>query len=310
MTMPTLNELNRPALHVIANSSEAIHISDIRAQLVDHFGLTATDLEETMESGEKRFDNRLRWAVGFLRRAGLSHSPFKGAFQCTSEGKVFLEKHSGLIERKTLMELIEKQRIGVDAVEEIDQTTPIADSSTDTNLDDLSDATPDDQIELAFQLTIEGLVDDLIDSISRVSPDRFEILVLELLAKMGYGEPEHTGKSSDGGIDGVINRDALGLEKVYVQAKRWANQVGEPEIRNFSGSLDPFGATKGVFITTSTFSKTARQTARAISAGPKLIRLVDGNELAHLMIQHGVGVVTKNTYQIKKLDENYFGEEF
>ena len=133
--------------------------------------------------------------------------------------------------------------------------------------------------------------------------------MVDLLVKMGYGQGETIGRSGDGGIDGIINQDALGLDKVYIQAKRYTvGSVGEPEIRNFSGSLDPYGATKGVFITTSTFSNTAHQTAQTISAGNKLIRLVDGNELAHLMIKHGVGVVTEYTYQIKKLDENYFAE--
>ena len=164
-------------------------------------------------------------------------------------------------------------------------------------------------MELAFKESMAKLADDLLSQIRNESPIRFEFLVLDLLSRMGYGQPAHTGRSGDGGIDGIINQDALGLEKVYVQAKRWANQVGEPEIRNFSGSLDPHGATKGVFITTSTFSSVARQTARTISAGNKFIRLVDGNELAHLMIRHGVGVVTTYTYEIKKLDENYFSEE-
>ena len=133
--------------------------------------------------------------------------------------------------------------------------------------------------------------------------------MVDLLVKMGYGQGETIGRSGDGGIDGIINQDALGLDKVYIQAKRYTvGSVGEPEIRNFSGSLDPYGATKGVFITTSTFSNTAHQTAQTISAGNKLIRLVDGNELAHLMIKHGVGVVTEYTYLIKKLDENYFAE--
>ena len=125
---------------------------------------------------------------------------------------------------------------------------------------------------------------------------------------MRYGTGEAVGGSGDGGIDGVINQDPLGLEKVYLQAKRWANQVGEPEIRNFSGSLDARGAAKGVFITTSNFSGTARQTAETISAGSKFIRLIDGSELARLMIEHGVGVVTEFTYKLKKLDENYFSE--
>ena len=120
---------------------------------------------------------------------------------------------------------------------------------------------------------------------------------------------EAVGKSGDGGIDGIINQDALGLEKVYMQAKRWQNQVGEPEIRNFSGSLDARGASKGVFVTTSSFSGNAKQTAQIISPGNKFIRLVDGPELAKLMLAHEVGVITQYTYRIQKLDENYFAEE-
>ena len=142
------------------------------------------------------------------------------------------------------------------------------------------------------------------------APAQFERLVVNLLEQMGYGEGKVVGRSGDGGIDGIISQDALGLEKVFVQAKRYtAGSVGEPEIRNFSGSLDAQGASKGVFITTSTFSSTARQTAQTISAGNKFIRLVDGTELTQLMIRHGVGVVTERTYEIKKLDENYFTEE-
>ena len=128
-----------------------------------------------------------------------------------------------------------------------------------------------------------------------------------MLANMGYGDGKVTGRTGDRGIDGVLNQDALGLEKVYVQAKRFDYaQVGEPEIRNFSGSLDPFGASKGVFITTSSFSNTARQTAENISRGGKFIRLIDGQELAELMMISGVGVVTEVTYEVKKLDANYF----
>ena len=170
--------------------------------------------------------------------------------------------------------------------------------------------TPKDMMDAGHGRLHNELADEIKENVSRVSPTHFERLVLDLLKKMAYGEPEHTGRSSDGGIDGVINQDALGLEKVYVQAKRYTSgAVGEPEIRNFSGSLDAKGASKGVFITTSTFSSTARQTAQTISAGSKFIRLVDGNELAQLMIRHGVGVVTEYTYEIKKLDENYFADE-
>ena len=125
---------------------------------------------------------------------------------------------------------------------------------------------------------------------------------------MDYGKGQQVGGSGDGGIDGIIDQDPLGLERIYIQAKRWANPIGEPEIRNFAGSLDAKGAAKGVFITNSTFSSTAKRTAETISAGTKFIRLIDGRKLAELMIEHGVGVVTERTYEVKKVDENYFAE--
>ncbi len=163
-----------------------------------------------------------------------------------------------------------------------------------------------EQMDESFLELNARLSGELLESVKSISPDTFESLVVRLLERMGYGEGSVVGQSGDGGIDGIINQDPLGLEKVYIQAKRWQNQVGEPEIRNFSGSLEAKGANKGVFITTSAFSSSARQTARYISAGSKYIRLIDGEELTHLMIEHGVGVVTETAYEIKKIDENYF----
>ena len=183
-----------------------------------------------------------------------------------------------------------------------------AGSTRDTAaLDD--DTSPRDKIHSAHRELREKLEDELLVSISQISPESFERLGLNLLKKMGYGEPEPTGGPGDAGIDGIIHQDALGLEKVYIQAKRWKGQVGEPEIRTFSGSLDARGATKGVFVTTSRFSASAQQTAKTISAGNKFIRLIDGPELARLMIDHEVGVITQHTYKIQKLDENYFADE-
>lgn len=169
-----------------------------------------------------------------------------------------------------------------------------------------SDLTHHEQMAESFLVLNARLSEELLESAKSISPDIFERLVVRLLERMGYGEGSVVGQSGDGGIDGIINQDPLGLEKVYIQAKRWQNQVGEPEIRNFSGSLEAKGANKGVFITTSTFSSTARQTAQFISAGNKFIRLIGGEELARLMIEHGVGVVTETTYEVKKIDENYF----
>ncbi len=162
----------------------------------------------------------------------------------------------------------------------------------------------------AYKGLLANLISDLRATVNGVNPDRFEQLVVKLLEKMGYGEGRAIGRSGDGGIDGIINQDALGLEKVYIQAKRYTTgSVGEPPIRNFAGSMIANGATKGVFITTAVFSDTARETAANVSRRNETIRLIDGQELAHLMIRHGVGVITEYTYEIKKLDENYFAEE-
>ena len=164
-----------------------------------------------------------------------------------------------------------------------------------------------------------GLAADLIDTLHHIPPSSFEHTVLDLLHKMGYGRARHTGRSGDGGIDGIIDHDGLGLglDSVCVQAKRWNGQVGEPEIRSFSGSLDPHGAARGILVTTSCFSESARRTAETISAGGKIIRLVDGRELAQLMIDYGVGVTTDTPHHARKnvtpysdtgLDENYFNQ--
>ena len=169
--------------------------------------------------------------------------------------------------------------------------------------------TPEELMAQSARQLQTKLADELLESITQLTPDRFEQLVVNLLEKMGYGKGEAVGRSHDGGIDGIINQDKLGFEKVYIQAKRWSNQVGEPEIRNFSGSLDAKGAAKGVFITTSTFSSPAKRTAQNISTGNRLILLIDGQELTKWMIEHGVGVVTLSTYKVQKIDEIYFAED-
>ena len=159
---------------------------------------------------------------------------------------------------------------------------------------------------ISHQELNDNLADELLDVIMKeISPDSFERLVVGLLEKMGYGEGEAVGRSGDGGIDGIINQDALGLEKVYIQAKQWGdqNKVGSTQIQTFVGAMNIKGASKGVFITTATFTSQALQTAQGSSV---ILRLIDGPELARLMIHYGVGVVTEFTYEVKKLDENYF----
>ena len=247
-----------------------------------------------------------------LRWANLIEYPRRGQIKITRQGEEFIKKHEGLpindaAINKWKQEQEQLKSIGGDD-NSTDAPVPVAATSAPSADIDESDADPDEIIAAAYQQLQDKLADDMLDALKGVDPYQFERIVLALLEKMGYGTGQQVGRSGDGGIDGVIDQDPLGLEKIYIQAKRWQNTVGEPEIRNFSGSLATNGAAKGVFITTSNFSTTARQAAQTISAGIQLIRLINGHELAVLMIQHGVGVVTEITYEVKKLDENYFSD--
>ncbi len=243
-----------------------------------------------------KFEDRLSDGIYYLKKAGLLQSPTRACFQVTTRGREFL-KGTGDLNDKELRLLIAEN-----------EGRPVVGDDVDA-LGTVDEDSPYEQIAVLYQELYGRLAEDLLERVKRVSPANFERLVVNLLEKMGYGQGQAIGGSGDGGIDGIINQDALGLEKVYIQAKRWQNQVGTPEIRTFSGSLEAKGASKGVFITSSSFGPNARETARYISAGNKFIRLIDGEELARLMIDHGVGVISEITYDVKKLDENYFAED-
>ncbi len=295
MTVPSQGELHRPVLEIAAENGEAMSSRQYLEIIADRLSLTEEDLRERVPSGYSRAQVNLEFGLSYLTRAGLLYRPSKGRFAVTTEGRRYLKSHPGPMTRSQINELI-RQR-------ESEQGTlpPI---STDND-----DASPEDKITAGHSEMQEKLTDELLDSISRASSGDFEKLVVDLLEKMGYGKGDVRGGSGDGGIDGTIKQDALGLEWVYMQAKRWQGGVGVKEIREFSGSMDPLGASKGVFVTTSWFSESAKKTAEDTSKRGKLIRLIDGQELAKLMMDHGVGVVTTHTYTIQKLDENYFSEE-
>ncbi len=297
MAIPTQAELYRPILEIAASVGERLKPSQVADLVSDQFNLSDEERQEKIKSGARRIKKVADWAVWSLRKASLMHSPSHGWSEITQQGREFLDSHAGAITNADLPKL--QQANGAEA-----DTTNTSNGSVESN----TDVTPEELMERSDRQLRAKLADELLESIMKLTPDRFEQLVVNLLEKMGYGKGEAVGRSGDGGIDG-INQDPLGLEKVYIQAKRWSSQVGEPEIRNFSGSLDAKGAAKGVFITNSTFSSTAKETARNISAGNKLIRLIDGQELVKLMIQHGVGVVTESIYEVKKMDENYFTED-
>ena len=296
MAVPRLDELHRPVLEIANSSSRRLTRKEFVERLTDVFSLTDADLQEMLPSGgQTRIENRTNWAITDLKKAGLMDNPARNQWEITQKGREFLVDMQGMIKFAELHKLWP----------ESGQTPNAAASSTSDSVD----ITPDEQMAIGHRQHLESLSDEILDSLKGVTPAGFERLVVEFLSKMGYGIGQVLGRSGDQGVDGILNQDKLGLEKVFTQAKRHASgQVGEPEIRNFSGSLVAQGATKGVFITTSSFSPTARQTAESISMGTQFIRLIDGRELSALMIENDVGVITQMTYTVKKVDANYFAD--
>ena len=295
MAVPSLDELHRPVLELMNGASSPLTRKQVTENLIVAFALTDSDMQEIVPSGQSRIENSANWAMTDLKKAGLIDNPQRNQWEITQTGREYVATHSGIIKFQEL------EKMWPERGDDTHFHTSISPGSVEN--------TPEEQIARSYQQQRDKLSDEILENIKAISPSSFERLVVELLAKMGYGEGKAVGKSGDGGIDGILNQDTLGLEQVYVQAKRYESaQVPEPEIRNFSGSLDPHGASKGVFLTTSTFSSTARQTAQNISRGGKSIRLIDGKELADLMVRHSVGVVTEITYEVKKLDANYFAE--
>lgn len=296
MAVPTLDELHSPVLEIANASTQRLTRKEFLERLTVVFSLSDTDLREMVPSGKQsRIENRTNWAITDLKKAGLLNNPQRNQWEITQTGRDFLADQQGIIKFSDLQKLWPESQ----------ESSGVPATSTSGS----AEITPDEQMAMSHAQHQNMLSEEILDSVKGLTPSGFEHLVVELLSRMGYGDGRVVGHSGDQGIDGILNQDALGLEKVYVQAKRHtSNQVGEPEIRNFSGSLGAQGATKGVFMTTSTFSPTATQTAQAISFGNQFIRLVDGVELAELMVRHGVGVVTEITYEVKKLDANYFAD--
>lgn len=308
MAVPVQAKLHRPILEFLSGVDEASK-KEVIDEMARRFSLSDADIRERTPSGyTTRLQTNITFARSYLKNAGLLEPHSRGKFQITTEGRKLLRNHDGDITFRQLQALRKQREEGKEDSLELQGNQQTFSPASEALEEDV-DMAPDERMKKAYKQWQKILVGELLDSIAAISPEGFERLVVRLLDKMGYGKGERVGGSGDGGIDGVINQDALGLEKVYVQAKRWDSQVGEPPIRNFAGSLDAHGATKGVFITASTFSQTAKQTAKKISAGNKVIRLIDGLELARLMIEHGVGVVNEYTYKLKKLDGNYFIDE-
>lgn len=305
MPIPDFQTLMLPILQDLTNgerSSQQTHDS-----LAEHFALTPEELVVRIPSGRaKTFQNRIGWAKTHMKAAGLISSPRRGVYLLTSRGRDIVASNPPSVGLTTLTQYPEyvafREGNGTATVVRGRAAAPAA--SADAR-------TPDELIEEGHQQLRLSLVVELRERIAQMSPQGFEQLVIDVLTAMGYGGPQEdsglvVGRSGDGGIDGVIKEDRLGLETIYVQAKRWENTVGRPDIQRFAGALQGQRARKGVFITASTFSAEAREYATSIQT---TIVLVDGAQLAELMIDHDVGVTLSKRVDIKRIDSDYFADE-
>lgn len=277
---------------------------EIRNELAILMNLTKQDTEELLDSGnESKFQNRSNWSIQYLFKAQFIERPKRAHYVLTDLGKEFIERNGFNV---TVDDLYE-----IESFKEFMKpgSSKPAVNSTDDKENQEINQTPKEQIEEAISLLNDNLKDELLEEVLSMDPFQFERLVLELLVKMGYGgrnlkNIQNTTASNDEGIDGLIKEDALGLDHIYIQAKRWKNTVGRPEIQNFVGALTGHGASKGVFMTTSQFSKQAVLYADRHLA-TKIV-LIDGKELVNLMITYDLGVNIADTYQIKDIDIDYF----
>jgi restriction system protein len=307
MPIPDYQTIMLPLLQYISDGKEH-SLRETITYLADKFNLTDTERKELLPSGQQTvFDNRVGWSRTHLKKAGLLETPKRGFFKITERGIQVLNQSPQEINVKFLKQFPEFIQF---ITTKKDNDT--SENDSDNEIVEISETTPQESIEFGYQKIRKELEIELLNRVKSCSPDFFERLVVDLLVKMGYGGSRRdagkaVGKSGDGGIDGIIKEDKLGLDIVYIQAKRWDNTtVGRPEIQKFAGALQGYRAKKGIFITTSKFSQEAKDYVSIIDS--KIV-LVDGQELAQLMIDNNIGVSTISIYEIKKIDSDYFTDE-
>lgn len=305
MAAPVFQEFLLPLLRRTSDGSE--HRLPTLAPLVaSDLNLTSADMTEQLPSGQSRYRNRLAWAKVYMTRAGLLETVQRGSFRITQRGRQLLATSPPAITMETLRQYPEFVAfLGKTTGEAVPQT-----ASAGGNV--AKDDTPEETLEAAYSTVRASLGQQLLAAIMAATPAFFESLVLDLMLAMGYGgsradAAKNVARSGDGGIDGIISEDRLGLDFIYLQAKRWTASVGSDEVRNFSGSLDAHGAQKGVFITTSTFTASADKYVRDVKH--KKIVLIDGERLTQLMMDFNVGVSSAKTFEVKRMDLEYFEEE-
>jgi restriction system protein len=286
----------------LASDSEEHQFRDAVDELANRLELSDSDLRELIPSGtQPLIANRVGWARTYMKKAGLLESKKRGYFNITDRGLKVLSENPTEINVAFLRqfpEFVEWQR---------PKEKPIVTEAVDKD----QSQTPEELIGNSFEKLNQDLANELIETVKNATPLFFERLVIDLLLRMGYGGTRRDagqaiGKSGDEGIDGIIKEDRLGLDIVYIQAKKWDPVIGRPEIQKFAGALQGKRARKGVFITTSSFTSNARDFVSKIDS--KIV-LIDGEELAQLMIDHNIGVNTVNTYELKRIDTDYFTDE-
>lgn len=301
MAIPDFQTIMLPLLKYLRDGKEH-YMGDVIEALAIHFGLTPEERKELLPSGQQYvFDNRVGWARTYMKKAGLLETTKKGYIRITERGLKVLEENPSKINVRYLTkfpefrEFKERRREGEPEPKEGEEEI----------------FTPEESMEKAYQKLRKNLADELLQQVKKCSPSFFEKIVIDLLLSMGYGGTrkdagEAIGRSGDEGIDGIIKEDRLGLDIVYIQAKRWENPVSRPEIQKFAGALLGKKAKKGIFITTSNFTKDAIEYAEKIES--KIV-LIDGEKLAQLMIDHDIGVTHVSSYIVKKIDNDYFLED-
>lgn len=305
MPVPGYQEFMLPML-TLASDGEEHTVTEAMETLAISMGISDTDREQMLPSGtQTQYRNRVQWASYYLYRSGLFERVARGRFRITARGRDVLRQNPKRIDNAFLSQF-EEFRAFVNTKRPKSHSD--GDSAGKRQSTEEAEDTPDERLDAAYKELRETLADDLLERVRQSTPKFFEQLVVDVLKAMGYGGPHASraqvvGKSGDGGIDGVIPEDRLGLDMVYVQAKKWENPVGPDEIRKFVGSLGERRAHKGVFITSGAYTRGARDAAERANA--KVV-LIDGEQLVELMIDHGVGVADHNTYRIRKLDTDYF----
>src|SRR6266699_587771 len=309
MPVPDFQSLMLPLLKIAGDGNEHT-TSEVLESLAQQFGLVEGDRDEMLPSGKQRkFDNRVNWTKTYLQKALLLSSPGRSKFRITERGVKVLKENPLHINVKFLRQFPEFVAFHTHA----DRDGKIEDNNhTTQEIVEKTSQTPQEILETSYQSLRQTLAQELLERIKNNSPKFFENLVVDLLVAMGYGGSrkdagQAVGQVGDGGIDGIIKEDKLGLDAIYLQAKRWEGTVGSPIIQGFAGALIGKKARKGVFITTSNFSPQARSFASG-TENLKII-LIDGEQLAQLMIDYDVGVTEESRYIVKKVDLDYFGDE-